>query len=225
MKYENMGTFAFPGFSRVGIYFLPGFSRANLQKHPGKITFQGSILFSRVFQGFPGFSRVVTTLAEVAAEVEVYVAIAICVDFLLSSFLLSFLLLLLLLLEETEKCSPKKRLKTEPKNYRTISLLPLVSKIIERIKQVPVRFSAQIVPQMFAKILKGFDEGKSTSMILIDLQKAFDTIDHKILWNKMRYLGFSRSSINWFRSYLSNRTFTVTWGGTLNPGHLTCGVP
>ena len=53
-KYE---TVAFPGFSRVGIYFLLGLSRINLQKHPGKISFQGSIFF-------PGFSKVVTTLLQ-----------------------------------------------------------------------------------------------------------------------------------------------------------------
>ena len=63
-------------------------------------------------------------------------------------------------------------------------------------------------------------------MILIDLQKAFDTIDHKILLDKMRYLGFSLSSINWFRSYLTNRTFTVQLEEEhSSPGCLTCGVP
>ena len=63
-------------------------------------------------------------------------------------------------------------------------------------------------------------------MILIDLQKAFDTIDHKILLKKMRYLGFSDSAINWFKSYLENRTFSVQVEdslsslGNLNPIHI-----
>ena len=123
----------------------------------------------------------------------------------------------------------KKGLKTEPKNYRPISLLPLVSKIIERIiyEQTKIFLEQSKILDKYQsglrsnhstnvclsyltnKILKGFDDGKITGMILIDLQKAFDTIDHKILLNKMRYLGFSQSSINWFRSYLTNRTFTV----------------
>ena len=56
-----------------------------------------------------------------------------------------------------------------------------------------------------AKILKGFDEGLLTGMILIDLQKAFDTIDHGVLFKKMKYLGFTNKTISWFRSYLKDR--------------------
>ena len=52
----------------------------------------------------------------------------------------------------------------------------------------------------------GFENYKLTGMILIDLQKAFDTIDHKLLLQKMEYLGFAESTINWFTSYLANRT-------------------
>ena len=54
------------------------------------------------------------------------------------------------------------------------------------------------------KILNGFDQGKITGMILIDLQKAFDTINHKVLLGKLVYLGFSETAILWFKSYLSN---------------------
>ena len=76
------------------------------------------------------------------------------------------------------------------------------------------------------KISKGFDTGFYTGMILIDLQKAFDTIDHEILLEKMIYIGFSEQVINWFRSYLSNRIFKVKVGKTLSDaGILTCGVP
>ena len=46
-------------------------------------------------------------------------------------------------------------------------------------------------------------------MILIDLQKAFDTINHDILLKKMASLGFSNHSIKWFQSYLSDRSFRV----------------
>ena len=53
------------------------------------------------------------------------------------------------------------------------------------------------------KILAGFDSGLLTGIILIDLQKAFDTINHQILLRKMTSLGFSNHSIMRFQSYLS----------------------
>ena len=46
------------------------------------------------------------------------------------------------------------------------------------------------------KILKGFDQGMISGMILIDLQKAFDTIHHNILLQKWYAIGFSKHSVN-----------------------------
>ena len=46
-------------------------------------------------------------------------------------------------------------------------------------------------------------------MILTDLQKSFDTIDHNILLQKLSLLGFSSKVIDWFRSYLRSRKFHV----------------
>ena len=54
------------------------------------------------------------------------------------------------------------------------------------------------------QILKGFDQGLMTGMILVELQKAFDTIDHDILLKKLSAIGFSNHTIGWFKSYLSN---------------------
>ena len=63
-------------------------------------------------------------------------------------------------------------------------------------------------------------------MILIDLQKAFDTIDHNILLEKMKHFNFSAHTIFWFKSYLSDRTFKININKVFsNPGDLTCGVP
>ena len=76
------------------------------------------------------------------------------------------------------------------------------------------------------KILTGIDKGLMTGLILIDLQKAFDTIDHEILLQKLEHIGFSGQSINWFRSYLANRTFLVNVENVFSdPGKLECGVP
>ena len=58
------------------------------------------------------------------------------------------------------------------------------------------------LPFLTDKVLKGFDEGLLTGMILIDLQKAFDTIDHEILVQKLKAIKFSESTIQWFKSYL-----------------------
>ena len=62
-------------------------------------------------------------------------------------------------------------------------------------------------------------------MILIDLQKTFDTI-HEIFINKIEFLGFSKDVILWFKSYLSNRKFKLNLNKSfLEPGQLLCGVP
>ena len=53
-------------------------------------------------------------------------------------------------------------------------------------------------------------------MILIDLQKAFDTIDHDILLEKLYATGFSKHLVDWFRSYLINRNFLVNLGNAFS---------
>ena len=95
----------------------------------------------------------------------------------------------------------KKGSLTEPCNYRTISLLPLISKIIEKVTHDPTSTFLNSKKHLYTyessfrkkhatdiclsylndKILKSFDEGIMTGMILIDLQKAFDTIYHDVL--------------------------------------------
>ena len=70
------------------------------------------------------------------------------------------------------------------------------------------------------------DKGLHTGMILIDLQKAFDTLHHNVLLEKMKCIGFKKSVIKWFKSYLSNRKFFVMLEGVfLEEGLIICGVP
>ena len=59
------------------------------------------------------------------------------------------------------------------------------------------------------KIFKGFDNGLFTGMILIDLQKAFDTIDHNILIEKVKTISFCDDTVNWFHSHLTDQAFLV----------------
>ena len=65
-----------------------------------------------------------------------------------------------------------------------------------------------------------------TGMILTDLQKAFDTIDHDVLLQKLYSIGFSKHTVNWFQSYLPNRSFLVNLGNNFSkPAFVSCGVP
>ena len=123
----------------------------------------------------------------------------------------------------------KKGKKTDPSNYRLISLLPVISKIIEKVvhDQTNAFLSDENILYNYQsgfranhstnlclsfltdKVLKGFDEGLLTGIILIDLQKAFDTVDHEILLQKLKAIRFSKGTKQWFRSYLSERIFLV----------------
>ena len=105
----------------------------------------------------------------------------------------------------------KKGSLTEASNYRSMCLLPLISKVIEKVihdqtstflnsrnllyyyqsgfcKNHSIDFCLSFLND---KILKRFDQGLITDMILIDLQKAFDTIDHDILPQKLRATSLS----------------------------------
>ena len=62
------------------------------------------------------------------------------------------------------------------------------------------------------EISKDFDSSLLTGVILIDLQKTFDTIDHNVLLLKMPSLGFSSEVIDWYKSYLSK----LAWYPNLN---------
>ena len=76
------------------------------------------------------------------------------------------------------------------------------------------------------KILKGFDEGLLTGMILIDLQKAFDTIDHEILLQRLKASKFCEIAVKWFKSYISETIFLVNIENKLSDfGEISCGVP
>ena len=119
--------------------------------------------------------------------------------------------------------------KTNQSNYRPISLLPLLSKVFERVVPDQTEEFLSLNKILYDyhsgfrknhstdtclsflndKILKGFDDGLVTGMILIDLQKAFDTINHDILSKKLSIIGFSDHTVKSFQSYLSNRKFMV----------------
>ena len=140
----------------------------------------------------------------------------------------------------------KKGKKTDHCNYKPISLLPSILKIIEKVDddQTNAFLSDEDILYNYHsdfrgnhstnlclsfltdKVLKEFEEGLLTGMILIDLQKAFDTIDHEILLQKLKAIKFSESTIKWFKSYLPERIFLVNIENKLSDfGKISCRVP
>ena len=74
--------------------------------------------------------------------------------------------------------------------------------------------------------LKKQDMGEYVGMVVLDLQKAFDTVNHKIIINKLKALGLNQIAINWFVSYLRDREQIVDIAGTYSQAcNRTCGVP
>ena len=76
------------------------------------------------------------------------------------------------------------------------------------------------------KIKFSMDKGLNTGMVMIDLQKAFDTVNHAIMSDKLGAIGCDDGSVKRFNSYLSNRSQFIDIKGTLSDqGEVTCGVP
>ena len=75
-------------------------------------------------------------------------------------------------------------------------------------------------------ILNGDEKEKQTGMALIVIQRVFDTLDQKILLDKMKCIGFSDKTIKWFHSNLTNRTAVVSLDNVfLEARTINCGVP
>ncbi|XP_047142746.1 uncharacterized protein LOC124817010 [Hydra vulgaris] len=108
-------------------------------------------------------------------------------------------------------------------NYRRISILSFFSKIIERIMHNRIytylienkllyenqfkwnNSTEHAVLQLTRNISESFKNGQFTLEVFIDLSKAFDTVDHKILLKKLVSYGIIDKTVNWFKSYLTNR--------------------
>lgn len=131
-------------------------------------------------------------------------------------------------------------------NYRPISLLPAISKIFEKVihKQVfryftdhdlffhnqygfRTNFSTESATVELIDRLLGFmDKNETPFAIFMDLSKAFDTINHKILLSKLDFYGFSDPALNLLNSYLSKRYQYVDLQGVVTEKSLiNTGVP
>ena len=135
---------------------------------------------------------------------------------------------------------------TDISNYRPISLLSCVSKILEKavhnqlynylqehrlLSQRQSGFrrkhsTATCLVEITDYLLDNLDKGIITGAIFLDLRKAFDVISHLVLLAKLPYYGINDNEIGWFTSYLSNRKQCVSYQGTQsNWSHVKSGVP
>jgi len=81
--------------------------------------------------------------------------------------------------------------------------------------------------RVFNDLLLAADSGSPAVLVLLDLTAAFDTVDHSILLSLLEQsAGITGSALAWFRSYLTDRSFSVQLGAFSSAkAPLTCGVP
>ena len=163
-------------------------------------------------------------------------------------FNLSFLTGVFSSVLKTAKVVPifKKDSKLDYSNYRPISLLSNIEKILGKLmykrlytflnnnniicnlhlgfRQQYSTFHALInITEIIGKTL---DDGNIECGVFVDLQKAFGTVDHQILLAKLSHYGIRGVSNDWFKSYLSNRSQYVSITGyDSGLAAINCGVP
>ena len=128
-------------------------------------------------------------------------------------------------------------LKTQISNYRPIARLLTISKIFEKcVKEKITNYLDYI--QFFLGNQYGFIKNKSTDLALfrhitditegiernnfsaavyLDLAKAFDTVNHKLLIQKLKTIGIRGPLLDWFTSYLTDREHSVRINNTISP--------
>ena len=88
------------------------------------------------------------------------------------------------------------------------------------------RSTQQAIITLVDKIAKSQDIGDIVITLLIDLKKAFDTIDHRILLRKLYSYGIRGSMLKWMESYLTDRSQYVVFDGKVSETRsIECGVP
>ena len=131
-------------------------------------------------------------------------------------------------------------------NYRPISLLPVISKVLERIvyntvtnhltkheilyhRQYGFRrqhSTSDAVLNLVGEILNAFDKGDMILAVFIDLKKVFDTVSHKGIIDKLKKIGIDGIELDWFRTYLEGRMQCVELNGIRsNSRNITVGIP
>ena len=131
-------------------------------------------------------------------------------------------------------------------NYRPISLLPAISKVFEKVvyNQLYEFFVSKklfyasqhgfrklhstetAAMELTDRLLQILDTGDIPVTIFLDLSKAFDTLNHEILFHKLNYYGIKGTPLNWFRNYFTNRKQYVKFDDVSSKClSITTGVP
>ena len=126
----------------------------------------------------------------------------------------------------------KEGVRNDINNYRPISILPTLSKILEKhvansllefLRDNNLIYNLQsafrtghstetALIRLTDEILLNMDKDEVTGLVFIDFRNAFDTIDHKLLLRKLSVYGASVSAVSWIQSYLSNRKQFIKLG-------------
>ena len=133
-------------------------------------------------------------------------------------------------------------------NYRPISILPVFSKILEKLmyqrllkylnsKKIiydyqfgflrnHTTFDALI--SLVDYVVSKMEQGDYVVGLFLDFKKAFDTVNHSILLDKLSHYGIRGTTLNWFNNYLCDRQQFTSYNGVSSchsHSHIKCGVP
>ena len=121
-------------------------------------------------------------------------------------------------------------------NYRPVSLLMTISKVLEKImynkmygflSHNNIFFDSQYgfrskrscehaIMEMVGRVLQTKNKGKHSMGVFLDLSKAFDTLDHPVLIAKLERYGIRGNMLDWFKSYLSGRSLVAKISNSTN---------
>ena len=130
----------------------------------------------------------------------------------------------------------KKDDQLNPKNFRPVAILPIFSKIMERVifNQIIQYLNSNnllhpnhhayrsghntttALIQMYDTWINAYEDGELSGVCLLDMSAAFDIVDHSLLLKKMKLYGFGEDSLEWTESYLTGRSQCVSISGSLS---------
>ena len=132
-------------------------------------------------------------------------------------------------------------------NYRPISVISVIGKVMEKVvyDQVheyllehnlltscqsgfrPKHSTQSALLNVTDKWMSAIDNGELVGLVMIDLKKAFDCVDHSILLKKLALYGFDTAVVKWFENYLCSerKQYTCINGMSSDVRNVKCGVP